>query len=251
MPSPDLFAVYHRAHDLAARADPDIAIWELYNEPDVGFCPALPDRFAASAKATYLGLEAAGSKPILLPSLALPPGPWAERAAANGLFAYGDGANLHYYGREADFPGFLRLARNFFHGSASGRAELPLWITEIGIELPDASRASLARQSRYFSSTLRAAADARVAAFFPYAFRDGNYSLVDEAGAPRPALGTYLKSTKTRSLGNGEPAVAESGREVSRTILQWAPAPGNCRPDKVSGCYFFPPARHAGHGAYL
>jgi hypothetical protein len=237
---PDLRDIYRRAKALARCEGGAVAVWELYNEPDAGFCPELPDRFSAEAKATYLGLKAASPHPVLLPSLGLPPGPWLERAAANGLLDYGDAFNLHYYGFARDFPDLLALTRHFLRRQGAEDGKLPLWITEIGIRIPDDApdpAAERERQAGFFHETLRTAAEnPQVAAYLTYAFRDGAYSLADAAGTPYPALTEYLQASRTQTFRAG-PAWLDRAKEASPVVLEWAP--GNCLPDKISGDYVF------------
>jgi hypothetical protein len=240
VPAPDLRDVYREAEALARRTDHVVSVWELYNEPDTGFCSELPDRFAAESKAAYLGLKAASRRPVLLPSLGLPPGPWLERAVANGLLDYGDAFNLHYYGHASDFADFLDLSRTFLRDHLASGEQLPLWITEIGIKTdaaaPDAAW-RLQRQTRYLRDTMRTAANAPdVAAFLPYSFRDANYSLADGGYGPYPALALYLRESRTQRL-RDDPAWLDQAARASRVILQWAA--GACVPDKVSGAYEF------------
>ena len=107
---------------------------------------------------------------VLMGALALPPGPWWERAVANGLLDYTDGLNFHFYGHAEDLTSVIdahrdalraltgerREARGQSDGTrgrpadrssyqgvgtrlsplASGlkqRESLPLWLTECGV----------------------------------------------------------------------------------------------------------------------
>jgi hypothetical protein len=103
-------------------------------------------------------------------ALGLPPGPWLERAAANGLLDYTDAYNFHFYGHAKDLGGVIaahraasrRLsakregrsakseaasAKGQVHGAEGSDAlrlplgtlptsatELPMWITECGLD---------------------------------------------------------------------------------------------------------------------
>lgn len=44
-------------------------------------------------------------------ALGMPPGPWLERAAANGLLEYTDAYNFHFYGHGADLAGVIAAHR--------------------------------------------------------------------------------------------------------------------------------------------
>ena len=50
---------------------------------------------------------------VLMGALALPPGPWLERAARNGLLDYTDAYNFHFYGWADDLTGVIRAHRAF------------------------------------------------------------------------------------------------------------------------------------------
>ena len=51
----DLRDVYNYAREAASHFSGQIASWEVWNEPDIGFWPELSDRFSGYAKAAYLG----------------------------------------------------------------------------------------------------------------------------------------------------------------------------------------------------
>ena len=238
-PAPDLRNVYREAEAVARRAGRTVSVWEIFNEPDIGFCRDLPDRSVAAAKAVYLGLKTASGKPVLLPSLGQPPGPWLERAAANGLLSYGDAFNLHYYGAAGDLGDLLGLTRRFLRDLSPAADQLPLWLTEIGIKTPDEAPDApweRERQTRFFRDTTRTAADEGVAGFMPYAYRDGNYSLADNSYAAYPALALYLRESRDLELRAG-PAWLDRAADANRVVLQWAP--DDCLPDKISGAYEF------------
>ncbi|MFH1497678.1 MAG: hypothetical protein ABII82_07605 [Verrucomicrobiota bacterium] len=171
----DLLAVYRAAYRQAKGAAGVTPVWELQNEPDMGYIKDLPERFTAFAKAMYLGLKdgarAAGHPTtVLAGAVGLPPGPWLESATANGFYAYADAANMHFYGLAPELRGAIAAHRAFIreHVSladreprAAGRlaahehgwqaphpthrkrpaplnlrpAALPIWITECGIKL--------------------------------------------------------------------------------------------------------------------
>ena len=48
---------------------------------------------------------------VLMGALALPPGPWWERAADNGLLDYTDAYNFHFYGNAEDLTSVIRAHR--------------------------------------------------------------------------------------------------------------------------------------------
>ena len=121
----DLLAVYNGgkllAHDFAGLVD----AWEMVGEPDVGYCTDLPERTVAYQKALYLGIkagarEAGGPTPlVLMGALALPPGPWLERATKNGLLGYTDAYNFHFYGYADELTDVIKAHRAFMADAIS------------------------------------------------------------------------------------------------------------------------------------
>jgi hypothetical protein len=115
----DLLAVYNGgkilAHDFAGLVD----AWELVGEPDVGYCTDLPDRTVAYQKALYLGIKAGAREAgapaplVVMGALALPPGPWLERATKNGLLDYTDAYNFHFYGYADELTDVIKAHRAF------------------------------------------------------------------------------------------------------------------------------------------
>jgi hypothetical protein len=232
----DLLAVY-RAAEAMVRTYPAVEAWEMVGEPDVGYARDLPDRVVAFQKAVYLGISAgsAGSDGqmggaadgqnirtsehpnngssapaplVLMGALALPPGPWLERAARNGLLDYTDAYNFHFYGNAEDLTGAINAHRAFIARwdtvglarragrddqpldrgrrgmSAIGLATagaatlpaatpLPLWITEAGLNAvdPDDILNPARRQLQAdftVSTTRQARAATDVAMFMPF-----------------------------------------------------------------------------------
>jgi hypothetical protein len=152
----DLLDVYAAAKAMQQTHGRNVDVWEMVNEPDVGYCRDLPDRVAAFQKAVYLGIKSEGESEsesdrraekgqrrnaegekrnaksdlvpvssfasespmarrppprmplVLMGALALPPGPWLERAARNGLLDYTDAYNFHFYGYAGDLAGVIR-----------------------------------------------------------------------------------------------------------------------------------------------
>jgi hypothetical protein len=125
----DLLAVFAAAKAMQQSHGPYVDTWEMVCEPDVGYCRDLPDRVAAFQKAVYLGIKsesesegesergkaegAARAPLVLMGALALPPGPWLERAARNGLLDYTDAYNFHFYGFADDLAGVIRAHEAF------------------------------------------------------------------------------------------------------------------------------------------
>lgn len=257
----DLLAVYRSSYHLSSRLAGLVSIWELPNEPDTMYCRDLPDRVVAYGKAVYLGLRdgarAKGfqslgfsnpaSQPpapgVLMPALGCFPGPWLERAAENGLFDYTDGLNVHFYGHARDFRGALRAQKAFAARWARDR-ELPVWVTECGIDsvTHDNLWGAYGReiQRRFTIETAQVALDEKVAAFLPFVLTwpvEEWFALVHSPEAPYPAWTAYVEFTRTHML-PPQPVLA-SPKNPSRIVIQWRPDYETCIPQKVSGSYWF------------
>jgi hypothetical protein len=232
----NLLAVYAQGkllgHDFAGFVD----AWEMVGEPDVGYCTDLPERTVAYQKALYLGIkagarEAGASAPlVLMGALALPPGPWLERAAKNGLLDYTDAYNFHFYGYADELTDVIQAHRAFlanaskffatrdhiehtgktqasslgsmcsFVANVSDPARLPLWITECGLNAvkPDDFRNAERRkfQADFTVSTAQQALSCPdVAVFMPFILvHNGDpYALTLASDQPLPAWTTYAK----------------------------------------------------------
>lgn len=243
----DLGEVFRQAEKWAGENRGRVDAWELYNEPDIGFCRDLPDRSTAYMKAVYLGLKSGGGPgriPVLMGAVALPPGPWLERAARNGLLDYADAYNFHYYGHAEDLAEVVHSHRRFLkHQEArapwrdSPLEAMPLWMTECGYP---AGREPRQRQLQadYLRKTSEIAWMEKVASFMPFALRAANrLSLVSAKGKPYPAWDDFARWSKARSL-PGKPAFLWSGN-AGQVVLQWLPKPGQALPHKPSGTYRF------------
>ena len=244
----DLMAVYHSAQKLAGLSGDAVGTWEMVGEPDTPFCRDLPDRVAAFQKAVYLGIkdEAAwtgrASPGVLMGALGRAPGPWLERAAANGLFDYTDAFNFHYYGAAPDLRGMIRANRNFAARFVKGRT-LPLWITECGMNAVPEGRPDDAHareiQRDFTLQTATIAREEGAAVFMPYILvHEGDgYALVENPTSLHPAWEAYADYTRAHSL-SSQPAFAPPAHPA-RTVLQWLPDNRTCTPHKVSGAYWF------------
>ena len=152
----DLREVYNAARRMAGEYAEQVDAWEMVGEPDVGYCRDLPDRLAAYQKAVYLGIKAGAgvvervdpnamdrtespearwgqrapptrptqpsTRPaplVLMGALALPPGPWLERARRNDLLDYTDAYNFHFYGLADDLTGVIAAHARVAHEEAT------------------------------------------------------------------------------------------------------------------------------------
>ncbi len=245
----DLLTVYDAARELGRQTGGLVAAWELPNEPDVHYVKDLPDRFAAYSKAIYLGLRdgTAGRRDrqpaVLMGALGNFPGPWLDRAAANGLFDYTDALNVHFYGHARDLGGAIRAHREFAESWTPDRT-LPVWVTECGINAVPFDDFEEARgreiQRAFTVETARTALEEDVAVFMPFvmAWRTNPFwSLIRDSGEPYPAWTAYADFTRENPL-RRKTAVARPA-EPNRIVVQWLPDNSTCIPHKVSGTYWF------------
>ncbi|MGH8047103.1 MAG: hypothetical protein ACREKL_07645 [Chthoniobacterales bacterium] len=247
----DLMAVYWSARKMAARYAGLVDVWEMVGEADTQFCTDLPDRVAAFQKALYLGIrdsvpatqtELEQPPGILMGALGHAPSPWLARAAANGLLDYTDGLNFHFYGLAGDLRGVVEAQRKFADRFAKDR-QLPLWITECGMNAvpagkPDDARAR--RMQRDFTvETASIAREEGVAVFMPFilAHKGDDYALTASVAQPYPAWTAYARYTRFHALEPG-PVLAPP-KAPPRLVLQWLPDNRTCIPNKVSGAYWF------------
>ena len=317
----DLLAVFDAAKAMQRLHGRYVDIWEMVNEPDVGYCPDLPDRVAAFQKAVYLGIKSesegesesesewkvergdadvaglknekaenerrkaesgraeigkagngitrskdlspervgAGHTPlVLMGALALPPGPWLERAARNGLLDYTDAYNFHFYGFEGDMAGVIRAHEAFaakwvdlraraIVGSdlASGPpSQFPIWITECGINavIPgDFLNSERRRMQADF--TLATAQQARaaecVAVFMPFILvgKGVPQALTLSPDQPLPAWNAYAGYSRRHSFPSR--MLAMPPHDPNPVVVQWLPDNRTTVPHKVSGTYRF------------
>ena len=241
----DLRAVFAAGRVLRRDFSGLVDAWEMNGEPDVGFCRDLPDRLAAYQKALYLGLkDASGPGPspaVLMGALALPPGPWLERAAQNGLLDYTDAYNFHFYGHASDLGGVIRAHRRFADQRVG--PGLPLWITECGMKAvsPDDFMNGERRrlQADYTVATARQARNAGAAVFMPFILVEHGdpYALTLTADQPLPAWTAY--AALVHDLPWPRRALVRPALAANPVVLQWLPDNRTTVPHKVSGTYRF------------
>ena len=275
--SPDLAAVYAEGRRIGREYAAYVDVWELHNEPDTGYVPDLPDFFMAHEKALYLGLkagakEAGKNTPVIMGALGALPGPWWERAVDNGLLDYAEAYNFHFYGNADELSAVIRAhriaqleamrgrPRSQFKLKLTGRpadrsshqpvasnqrprANLPLWITECGVDAMikgdffNAERR--AYQAEFTVETAKQALAAPdVAVFMPFILvhkGDPHAMVVAENIAPLPAWDAYARFTRENPWPKRKLFEA-AGERASPVVLQWLPAAGTAS-HKVSGTY--------------
>ncbi|HVJ44958.1 MAG TPA: hypothetical protein VM511_01135, partial [Luteolibacter sp.] len=103
---------------------------EASNEPDLKPVPA--DDYVPLVKTMSRALKDAGSKvPVVAGAFAtIPPGPYFETCAANGMLDDCDAVSFHSYDRASSIAGMIHRYREWLKGS--GKEAMPLWHTECG-----------------------------------------------------------------------------------------------------------------------
>ncbi len=202
----DLGEAYAYAERLAIDAWPNVAAWEIGDEPDLFWTADNAETYAAYLKAVALGLRAgsreaaeaaavpgprdphthapAPAGPLILPGgLGMTPGPYLEQLAANDFLSYIDGFNWHFYGYAGDFTAQYHQFETAIGELAAAPAgatvwerretkELPVFLTEYGYsQLSGATAPTVegrVRQWRWFQSVTEQMQALRVAG--PVAF---------------------------------------------------------------------------------
>lgn len=162
----DLGEAFTLAERLAFNAWPNVAAWEIGNEPDLFWTNDNAATYAAYLKAVALGLRAGAraareaaaqaepgdrrgppprNEPLVLNgALAMTPGPFLAQLAANDALSYLDGFNWHFYGYAEEFSAQARQFETALTELAAARAQgarrsetraLPVFLTEYGYGL--------------------------------------------------------------------------------------------------------------------
>ncbi|MEI6861850.1 MAG: hypothetical protein WCL04_06310, partial [Verrucomicrobiota bacterium] len=203
----DLGEAYVHAERLAYDAWPNVAAWEIGNEPDLFWTSDNAATYASYLKAVALGLRAgsraatlaarsasrdprtrspAPAEPLILNgALAMTPGPFLEQLAANDVLSHLDGFNWHFYGYPEDFTAQYRQFEEAVTTLAAARVRpaawagppavkktLPVFLTEYGYGGMDGAaaetKAGRVRQWRWFHDVTEQMQTLRIAG--PLAF---------------------------------------------------------------------------------
>ncbi|HBC87337.1 MAG TPA: hypothetical protein DCZ94_10310 [Lentisphaeria bacterium] len=103
---------------------------EVFNEPDLVLIPA--DQYSTLVKTASFAMNQAQSKLPLVSGVfaTIPPGPFFDTFAANGVLNDTDAVSLHSYDRAPDVEGMFVRYRTWL--KALGKESMPLWHTECG-----------------------------------------------------------------------------------------------------------------------
>jgi hypothetical protein len=257
--SSDLGSVFSAARLQARTYGGLVHAYELSNEPDVGYFPEMHDRYAAHAKAMYLGLkvgarDAGLDVPVLNGALALTPGPWLERAARCGVLDYADAWNVHYYGHADGLtPALNSFAESFrelpktawYKASACAPAsDRPIWVTEYGSiqnrssDLHEKTRRAL-QAVELITVAKEAYRNPQLAMFMPYVLyrpNDPRHSLTRGLHDPYSAWTAYAEFTRQNTWPSDRPLWG-AAIDPNPVVLQWCPDLTTTIPHKVAGTY--------------
>lgn len=220
-PPEDLRDLYRLFLQAARELAPEVAFWEVWNEPDIRFFAGRPEEYAGVLKAAYLGVKAGNPEArVLLGGPAKPPGDgWLEDLFASGAASYYDLFNWHSYRPlstlAADARAFGRLQRR--HG-----VDLPQWLTETGDPAPWDLESERRQAASYVQRAViaRGSGVERVFPFYLTAYRrpgSDAYGLLNPLGRPRPALPAL--AAMTRLLGRAEPLGRD--RRFGEGVAAW------------------------------
>jgi hypothetical protein len=250
----DLLRVFHAAGEMERRDGRWVTAWEMVGEGDVGYCTDLPDRVASFQKAVYLGIKSAEAEAnlksrqtplVLMGALALPPGPWLERAGRNGLLDYTDAYNLHFYGHAGDLAGVIRAHEAFARRCLGARGKrLPVWVTECGMKaVSQDDFLNIQRRQAQADFTVSTAEEAlqepEVAVFMPFILvhHGDPYALTLGPDKPLAAWNAYARLTESHPWPMRP--LASPPANPNPVVLQWLPDNLTTVPHKVSGTYRF------------
>jgi hypothetical protein len=273
---PDRLAAYQKALYLGIKQGSREAVSTQSDGGDRGSVELQESRASAEA-AQASGLRNVAKIPaserpspfVAMGALALPPGPWLERAIRNDLLSYTDAYNFHFYGHAADLTGVIaaheRVTREFeatrinqVQGIASREfpsnppgspmdargGGLPLWITECGV---NATRPSdflnperRALQAEFAVSTARQAlVSPSVSLFMPFILvnKGDPHAMALSAAEPLPAWNAFADYTRVHPW--PKRPLVRPPESPNPVVVQWLPDNSTTVPHKVSGTYRF------------
>jgi hypothetical protein len=229
-----LIAKYPR--DLVATADSWSAIaqrwgatWggvELWNEPDISFGGDMPgDQYSAYAKAVTYGLRRASTQaPIVGGVMAHFDPSFLSACAESGLLDRVDAFSFHDYGPATAFEDLNVRFREWLR--ASGKGDMPLWITECGWPWKKGpERPPVDQDAASASRIVMKAVEARacgVERYFTFVYpyyeeNANNFSVMDGHATPLRGMAAYAQAIHAlkglRYLGDlkhGDPRVARA-----------------------------------------
>jgi hypothetical protein len=259
----DLLKIYF-VQRFQSRLNADLVnAWELFNEPDLGFCIDNPDQVAAISKVLYLAVRSVRADPLLpepaviAPSLASLPSVYWDRIARNGLFFYQEAYNFHYYGWIQSLGDTIDAHRIYIENVQKqalfpisvGAEQFPIWCTEInGIFQTKSDPENLfgrRLQATYMRESVRIAHQKRLAlltAFVSIFPKEPWYSLFNADYTPNRVWKAYAAEievlSKQRDKGPKQP-LFQVPEHVNPIVVQWRPDPSYTVPNKFAGSYRF------------
>jgi hypothetical protein len=198
----DLVAMARSWQEISRRWRTTWGALEVWNEPDIFFGGDLPaDQYVPLVKVLAYGLAGEGlSVPLVGGVLAHCNEQFLDNAAANGMLDHVAAASFHTYGRAAQMEALVGQYRAWLR--TSGRASMPLWITECGRPWkkgpprpPVDQDAQSALDITMKAVEARACGIARYFAFVYPFYEEGenNFGMMGRQGTPLRSMAAYAR----------------------------------------------------------
>jgi hypothetical protein len=185
------------------------AVWgavEIENEPDLKPFPA--EQYVAIAKAASYAHQQSGSTVPVVTGVvgSMPPSPYFDTCAANGLLDDSDAFSFHSYDRAGSVEGMLVRYRAWL--AKAGHERLPLWHSECGwpwVKGPDRAPrgqdADSALEIAYKGVESRACGVARYFPFVYVHYEEGLkcFGMMGREATPMRSMAAYVMSVQALS----------------------------------------------------
>lgn len=218
--------------------------WEVWNEPNIPtfWKPPNAADYTALLKAAFQAAHEADPTCTVVGASANETDiNWLRDVAKNGGLPFMDAVSIHPYSM-ADGPEQMDLARQLenVHAllAAGGRANLPVWITEMGWTSSVTDTAANARNGRFLIQSYVIAAAEHVPHLFWFQLQDWTeggklqgWGLLSPEGRPKPTLAVYRRLADTLAgatfrgwlpLKDGEGYVFDRPGTAGRIVFAWA-----------------------------
>lgn len=215
----DLTAAYNFAKESAVHYDGIVNMWEIWNEPDIGFTDSSEsaDKYASLLKAMSIGYRDSGADAgVSLAGIAYEPGAYVENLMKNDVKNYFDIYNYHVHrtvntGTNInEYPKNSTSHNNFMQ--EYGISDKPVWVSEAGMFIPfEGESADLTVQqqkasARYLATSaiegLSQGEDKHFWFILPY-YTENNRSLGSFSSKQTPYASYNAAAAVTDALGNG------------------------------------------------
>jgi hypothetical protein len=179
---------------------------EAFNEPDLGKLPA--DQYVPMVKCLSYGVaEAQSSVPVVGGVFAtIPPGPFFDTCAANGMLQDSDVISFHSYDRAPAVEGMVSRYRAWL--KSAGDEAMPLWHTEcgwswhLGPDRPPQDQDAISAME--ISTKAVETMACGVARYFPFVYvyyEEGakNFGMMGREATPLRSMAAYVECVQSLS----------------------------------------------------